>query len=100
MVQATRWRQDSTVLPTNPYQRIRFFSTFPSGQGDSAFGWSPVPLDNAFRFIGAAAGVIPASGLSGAGLGLSLDTGGLVRGAAAIGGIVLGVWLAKRNMGR
>jgi hypothetical protein len=107
MVQATRWRQDRTLLPTSPYQRIRYAPTFPSGGGaDSAFAWSPVPLGDDFTWVGSPDGVIPGGGLSGAlrgfgsSLGLSLDTGGLLRGVAALGGIALGAWLAKRNMGR
>ena len=107
MVQATRWRQDSQLLPTNPYQRVRYAPTFPSGGGgDSAFAWSPAALGDDFRWVGSPDGVIPGGGLSGAiggalgRLGLSLDTGGLLRGVAAIGGIALGAWLAGKNLGR
>lgn len=111
MVQATRWRVDTRPLPTNPYQRIRFAATFPSGgQGDSAFGWSPIPIDGAIRPVGSPNGFSTASGLSRArrpgdwhapslaGLGLSLDVGGLLRGAFAIAGIALGGWLAVKNL--
>jgi hypothetical protein len=108
MVQATRWRQDSTLLPTSPYQRIRFAPTFPSGSGnaDSAFAWSPIPVDGAIRAVGSPNGFSPYSGLSGIGVRLMgifggpLDTSGLLKGVAAIGGVALGYYLAKRNLGR
>lgn len=118
MVQATRWRVDARLQATNPYQRVRFATSFPSGgQGDSAFGWSPVPIDGAIHPVGSPNGFSTASGLSGglgrlwarragrwhthsgvAGLGLSLDISGLLRGAFAIGGIAAGLWLAKKNL--
>jgi len=102
MIQATRWRQDNSLQPTNPYQRIRFFATFPGQAGDSAFAWSPVAAN-------APGGITPvdfspASGVSGAlqgalaGLGLSLDFASLAKGLAAIGGIFAGAWLAKKNL--
>jgi hypothetical protein len=109
VIQATRWRQDTRLLPTDPNQRIRFYPTFPSGSGnvDSAFAWSPV-LDanqpDGFRIVGSPNGYTDAWGLSGAigrglaGLGLSLDVSGLLRGVFALAGIGTGLWLAKKNI--
>jgi hypothetical protein len=100
-VQATRWRQDTRLLPTDPNQRVRFYPTFPSGSGnvDSAMAWSPVLRnDGAFRLIGSQAGIISTPGLSG--LGLSLDVSGLLRGAFALAGIAAGIWLARKNIDR
>lgn len=107
MVQATRWRQDSVLLPTNPYQRVRFAPTFPSGSGnaDSAFGWSPIPIDGAITRGGSPNGFSPYSGLSRARASLMgmfggpLDTSGIVKGVAAIAGIAVGYVLAKKNLG-
>lgn len=108
MVQATRWRQDTRLLPTDPNQRIRYYPTFPSGSGnvDSAFAWSPSLGDSpdGFRIVGSPNGYTNAPGLSGAlgrglaGLGLSLDVGGLLRGVFALAGIGTGLWLAKKNI--
>ncbi len=102
MIQATQWRQDSALQPTNPYQRIRFFSTFPSGgQGDSAFAWSPV-FNQDIRPVGSPDGFSPYPGFSGAGgLGIGdLSFGAVVAGILAIGGIAFGGWLAKKNLER
>lgn len=106
MVSATLWRQDTALQPTNPYQRVRFFSTFPSGgQGDSAFAWSPVtssdPAVRGYTPVGAPTGFMPTPGLSG-GLGLfdlKASAGKIVLGFVGVGGILFGAWLAKKNLG-
>lgn len=103
MVQATRWLATTQLEPMNPYQRIRFAPTFPSGSGnvDSAFGWVPqAGPTSEFRLVGSPNGFTNVWGLSGlrGGLGLSLDVGGLLRGLFALTGIGFGLWLAKKNL--
>lgn len=98
-VAATRWRQDSLSQPTNPYQKLRWFPTFPSrGGGYSTFGWSPVPLTDVGVY-GSPAGVIDGGGLSGAfGAPLLPSWTSLAKVAGAAVGIAAGIWLANRNL--
>lgn len=99
-VSATRWRQDSLAQPTNPYQRLRWYPTFPSGGGGySTFGWSPIPLQNGSGLYNSPAGILTPGGLSGAlGIPLLPSTSGLAKVAGAIAGIAGGIWLARKNM--
>lgn len=97
-VAATRWRQDTVSAPQNPNQRLRWYPTYPGGNGYSTFGWSPMPLDNA-KLYGSPAGIIDGSGLSGAfGAPLLPSWAGVAKVVGAIAGIAGGVWLAKRNL--
>lgn len=103
MVSATRWRQDSMSLPTNPYQRLRWYPTFPGSGGYSTFGWSPVPVGDALRVRESPAGFIDGSGLSGSRVRL-LGAAGLptmsaiAKAAGAVAGIWAGFWLARKNL--
>lgn len=100
MVSATRWRQDRHLDPTNPYQRVRQYVTFPSGGGGySSFAWSPQPIDGALKLL-SPAGVVAGSGLSGAlGAPLIPTTTKVIAVLGAIAGIALGRWAAKANLG-
>ena len=105
MVQATRWRQDSVLLPTSPYQRVRFAPTFPSGSGnaDSAFGWSPIPIDGSIVDGGSPNGFSPYSGLSGVGVRLMgifggpLSTGGIAKTVGILSGLAIGFICGHRR---
>lgn len=97
-VAATRWRQDRQSAPQNPYQRLRWFPTFPSGGGGySTFGWSPVPLDGNV-IVGSPAGFLTNGGLSGFGAPVLPSFAGIAKVAGAVAGVALGLWLAKRNI--
>ncbi len=96
MVQATRWRQDTQLEPTNPYQRVRTYVTFPAGGGGrSAFGWSPIALGDAFKALISPTGVMPSGGLSAPFLPGATT---FVKVVGAIAGIALGRWLAIKNL--
>jgi hypothetical protein len=98
MVSATRWRQDRKALATNPYQRIRYYPTYPSGGGGySAFGWSPIPLDGNV-IVGSPAGFTTVGGLSGLGVPLIPSVSGMAKILGAAAGAAAGLWLAKRNL--
>lgn len=95
MVSATQWQADSTLLPTNPYQRITYYPAWPGGM--RAFGWHPVPLT--IKPVGSPAGFMTSSGISGARLGALLPgAGSILKGIVALGGIGFGVWLAHKNL--
>ena len=98
MVSATRWRQDRKLDPTNPYQRVRQYITFPSGGGGySSFGWSPQPIDGALKLL-SPAGVVSGSGLSGLAAPLLPSTGKIVAVLGALAGIWAGAKLARANL--
>jgi len=97
MIAATRWRQDSHLDPTQPWQRVRFRPTFPSGGGGfSAFGWTPQPLDGAIQPYGHS--IMPNGGLSGLGVGIP-SFGTIAKVTGAVVGIAAGAWLARKNLG-
>lgn len=99
MVSATRWRQDRHLDPTNPYQRVRQYITFPSGGGGySSFAWSPLPIDGALKLL-SPAGVVAGSGLSGLGAPIIPAAGKVIAVLGAIAGIALGRWAARENLG-
>lgn len=98
MVSATRWRQDRKLDPTNPYQRVRQYITFPSGGGGySSFGWSPQPIEGALKLL-SPAGVVAGSGLSGLAAPLIPGTGKVVAVLGALVGIWAGAKLARANL--
>lgn len=100
MVSATRWRQDRKLDPTNPYQRVRQYITFPSGGGGySSFGWSPQPIDGALKLM-SPAGVVAGSGLSGLAAPLLPSAGKIVAVLGAIVGAWAGAKLARANLER
>ena len=98
MVSATQWQQDTQLLPTNPYQRLRYYPAFPGGM--RVFGWHPVPLT--IKPVGSPSGFMSTGGISGVrglrGLGLLPDATSILKGAVALTGVVLGVWLAHKNL--
>jgi hypothetical protein len=100
MVQATQWQVDNRLLPTNPYQKIRYYPAFPGGM--RAFGAHPVPLT--IKPVGSPNGFSMEGGLSGGvtllgRLGLSLPTGQqIATGAVALLGLGVGAWLARKNI--
>lgn len=94
MVQATQWQVDSTLLPNNPYQKIRYYPAWPGGM--RAFGAHPVPLT--IKPVGSPSGFMPSGGISGAGLGFSVPgIGSIFTFLAAAGGVMTGFWLARKN---
>lgn len=91
MVSATRWAENKALEPADPYQRLRWFPTFPSdGGGYSTFGWSPKPLDASISVYGG----LPSGGISG----VLPSTSQAARVIGAIFGIGVGFWLAKKNL--
>lgn len=102
MVAATRWRQDSHLAPTNPWQTLRWYPAYPGDGGFATFGWSPQPLEPAVRPNGYS--IMPYGGLTGAFAGRRLGAvavPGLVTIAkviGAVGGVLAAGWLAKRNI--
>ena len=99
-VAVTRWRQDSLSDPGNQNQRLRWYPTYPSnGGGYSTFGWSPVPVGDAFRSFESPAGHLPGGGLSGIGAPLVPGWSGIAKVIGAIAGVAGGLWLANQNLG-
>src|SRR5512135_862213 len=94
MVSATQWQPDTQLLPTNPYQRVRYYPAFPGGM--RAFGWHPVPLT--IQPVGSPSGFMATGGISGPGLGLIPGATSILKGAFALGGVVFGIWLAHKNL--
>lgn len=95
MVSATQWQVDNRLLPTNPYQRVRYYPAWPGGM--RAFGWHPVPLT--IKPVGSPAGFMPDGGISGVGLrGFLPGVGSIATTIFALGGAIFGVWLAHKNL--
>lgn len=100
MVAATRWRQDSRLDPTNPWQTLRWYPAYPGDGGYATFGWSPQPLEPAVRPNGNS--IMPYGGLTGARrLGAPAVPGivTIAKVAGTLAGIIAGGWLAGRNVG-
>lgn len=94
MVSATQWQVDTRLLPTNPYQRIRYYPAWPGGM--RAFGWHPVPLT--IKPVGSPAGFMDTGGISGV-LGFSLPgASSIAKGIIGLGAVAFGLWLAKKNL--
>jgi hypothetical protein len=99
MVAATRWRQDSHLAPSNPWQTLRWYPAYPGDGGFATFGWSPQPLEPAVRPNGHS--IMPYGGLTGAFGAPGIPTMSTVmKVIGAVGGVIAGAWLAKRNIER